>query len=474
MPFPVPHIPIELEPDAPTKVDVKELREELHAIGLTCSDTTLENLARSKDEVLKRIPDGKFQGFQFYHYADKQQIAEHLENNGMLTSLDQVIILDKSLHAEWKPSGTVPMSEDLYAVGQPDHFDYLMEHYLTFPGQKSKQEYKDNETTVKAIKDIFVKIASNISSALVTGLNKPSMEAALAGIISPVSDTATNYDSGLQNRSILLQSGYDSEHHTVEGIGVVNVEYRLQISNYKEKKTQHNDSQLTVTVRAATYSNPKELEDEVNFLKAHFKSRMFVPKDIPAPDSHVTVFDKMPPANNDTFIHSLPLEQTENDIIPVMVLYGPDLQEVGFIDNTESKSSVSYSVSVTSGFSSSFGTKLAAGVKMTADAGIVKAEVSVNIEVSFTEQWNESRTESVTYNVPGGAKAYLYQGYFKCAVLKYNAKTMEYLYDETCTFNSNVIKTTEKPIDGKSVAHYKIVKDNGKKALWELIGGSIG
>ncbi len=474
MPFPISHIPIKLEADTPTKVDIKELREELHAIGLTCSDTTLENLAKSKEEVLKRIPDGEFQGFQFYRGADKQQIAEHLKNDGMLTSLDQVILLDNSLHAEWKPSGTVPMSEMLYAVGQPDHFDYLKEHYLTFPGQASSQDYKNNKTTVEAIKDVFVQIASNISSAIVTGLNKPLMEAALARVLEPVPDTATDYDSELQNRSILLVTGYDKEHQQADGIGVINVQYRLIIKNYKEKKNKHNESTLNVTVRAATYTNPQELEDEVNFLKAHLKSRMFVPMDIPVPDSQVTVYDDLPPANSDTFIHSLPLEQTENDVIPVMVLYGPDLQDVGFIDNTESKSSVSYSVSITSGFSSSFGTKLATGIKMTADAGIVKSEVSVNIEVSFTAQWNESHTETVTYNVPGGAKAYLYQGYFKCAVLKYNAKTMEYLYDETCTFNSNVIKTTEKPIDGNSVAHYEMVKDSGKKALWELIGGSIG
>lgn len=277
----------------------------------------------------------------------------------MLTSLDQVILLDDTLHAEWKPQGSVPMSECLYAVGQPDHFDYLAKNYKTFPGQTSSQEYNNNETTVKAIKDVFVRIASNICSAIVTGLDKPLMEAALARVLDPVPDTATDYDSGVKNRSILLVSGYDKQAQQADGIGVVNVQYRLTIKNYKDKKTQRNDSTLNVTVRAATYTNPQELTDEVNFLKAHLKSRMFVPKDIPVPDSHVTVYDDLPPANSDTFIHSLPLEQTENDIIPVMVLYGPDLQEVGQVDNTESKSSVSYSVSVTSGFSTSVGTKLA-------------------------------------------------------------------------------------------------------------------
>lgn len=472
MPFPITHIPIKLKPDTPTKVDVKELREELHSIGLTCSDTTLENLARSKEDVLKQIPDGEFQGFQFYRNADKQQIAELLKDGGVLTSLDQVVLLDQSLHAEWAPMESVPMSEYLRTVGQPDHFDYLMEHYLTFPGQKSSQEYKDNGTTVKAIKDVFVKIANNISSALVTGLDKPLMEASLARILSPVSDKETNYDSGLQNRSILLVSGYDRKLQQADGIGVVNVEYRLQISDYKKKKTHHNDSLLTVTVRAATYTDPQELEDEVNFLKAHLKSRMFVPKDIPMPDSHITVYDMMPPANSDTFIHSLPLEQTESDIFPVMVMYSPDLQNVGFIDNTESKSEVTYSVSVTCGFSASFGAKIATGVQMTANAGIVKAGMSFSIEVSFSEQWNESRTEQVSYKVPGGARAYLYRGYFKCAVLKYNAKAMEYTYEPPLDFNSNVIKTTENPIVLNSAVIYDMVKAAGPRPLWESLGSA--
>ncbi len=473
MPFPLPHIRLDLTEDTPTKVDVAELRKELHAIGLTCSDTTLENLAKSKAEVLKLIPDGEYQGFQFYRNADSQQIAEHLKNDGVLTSIDQVILQDESLHAEWKPRGTVPMSGELYTVGRPEHFDYLQKNYLTFSGQVSSENYNNNETTVNAIKDIFVRIASNICSAVVTGLDKPLMEASLARILDPVPETATDYDSGLKNRSILLVSGYDKETGEAEGVGVINVEYRLIIKNYKDKKTRRNESSLSVTVRAATYTDPKELEAEINFLKTSFKTLLFVPKGIPVPESRVTVYDELPPANSDTFIHSLPLEQTENDIIPVMVLYGPDLQDVGFIDNTDSKSTVTYSVSVTSGFSASFGTKLATGIKMTADAGIVKSEISVNIEVSFTEQWNESHTETVSYSVPGGAKAYLYQGYFQCAVLKYNARTMEYLYEDTCTFNSNVIKTTENPIDSNAVIRYEQLKATGKKALWETIGGSL-
>ena len=465
MPFPIPQIQLDLTEDTPTKVDVAELREELHAIGLTCSDTTLENLAKSKDEVLKRIPDGEYQGFQFYRNADSQQIAEHLKKGGALTSIDQVILLDEPLHAEWKPRGAVPMSDALYSVGRPEHFDYLQKNYLTFPGQVSSENYSNNETTVKAIKEIFVRIASNISSAVVTGLDKPLIEAALARILDLVPETVTDYDSGFKNRSILLVSGYDKTKGTAEGIGVINVEYHLIIKNYKEKKTQHNESSLSVTVRAATYDDPEELKAEILYLKTHFKGNMFIPNDIPVPESKVTVYDDLPPANSDTFIHSLPLEQTENDIIPVMVLFGPDLQDVGFIDNTDSKSTVTYSVSIISGFSASFGTKLA--------AGIVKSEISVNIEVSFTEQWNESHTETVSYSVPGGAKAYLYQGYFKCAVLKYNARTMEYLYEDTCTFNSNVIKTTENPIDSNAAVRYEQLKVTEEKALWEKIGGFL-
>lgn len=474
MPFPITHIPIKLKPDTPTKVDVKELRDELHSIGLNCSDTALEKLAKYKDEVLDRFPDGSFQGFQFFSNADRQQIAELVKDGGVITSLDQVILLDPSLHAQWKVADNTPMSEYLYAIGQPKHFDFLMEKYTKFPGQKSNSEYKDNDTTARAVKDIFVKIASNISSALVSGLDKPSMEAMLARIISPVPDTAEDYDTGLQNRSLKLVSGYDEKNHEVKGIGVVNVEYRLTIRNYKEKKSHHNESTLSVTVRAATYTEPQELEDEVKYLQTYFKDHMFVPDGIPVPDSHITVYDGKPPANSDTFIHSLPLEQTENDIFPVMVMYSPNLENVGHVDNTNSKAEVTYSESVTCGFSATFGTKIGAGVQMTADAGIVKAGVSFNIEVSFSAQWNESHTEQVSYKVPGGASAYLYRGYFRCAVLKYNALTMEYTYDPPIQFNSNVFKTTEDPIDLNSDVIYGMaLKAEGPKPLWESLGGSL-
>lgn len=473
MPFPITRIPIKLKPDTPTKVDVKELRDELHSIGLTCSDTALEKLARYKDEVLDRFPDGSFQGFQFFSNADKQQIAGIVKDGGVITSLDQVILLDPSLHAEWQVVENTPMSEYLYAIGQPKHFDFLMEKYTKFPGQQTYQEYKNNDTTAKAVKDIFVKIASNISSTLVSGLDRPSLEASLARIISPVPDTATDYDTGLQNRSLKLISGYDEKNHEVEGIGVVNVEYRLTIKDYKDKKTRRNESSLSVNVRAATYTSRWELEDEVKFLETYFKNHMFVPDGIPVPDIRLTVYDRKPPANSDTFIHSLPLEQTENDVFPVMVMYSPDLENVGCIDNTQSRTEVTYSESVTCGFSASFGTKIGMGVQMTADAGIVKAGVSFNIEVSFSAQWNESRTEQVSYKVPGGAKSFLYRGYFKCAVLKYNASTMEYTYEPPLNFKSNVFKTTEEPIKPDSAVIYEMLKATGPKPLWESLGSSL-
>ena len=179
------------------------MRKELNAIGLICAETTLVRLEKSKNEVLSRIPNGQFQGFQFYHTADREQVARLAQGGKPLMSLDQVILADSTLHAEWKVRSSVPYSADLYAVGQPNHFDYLKDNYLTFSGQKSSQTYKDEKTTAEAIKNVFVEIANNISSALVSGLDKPLMEAALANVLRPVPEEVVDYDSGLQNRSIV-------------------------------------------------------------------------------------------------------------------------------------------------------------------------------------------------------------------------------------------------------------------------------
>ena len=157
-----------------------------------------------------------------------------------------------------------------------------------------------------------------------------------------------------------------------------------------------------------------------------------------------------------------------------MVVYAPDLENIGCIDNTGSDGQAQYSKTITSGFTFTAGQKISGGFKYGAGALFSKAEFNINFEISFTEQWNSSQSETVTFTVPKDSKAFLYQGYLRSAVLEFNTKTFQYSYKDQGRFLSNIIKTTPKPIDTKPV---KLISERVSQKmelmeelpLWETI-----
>ena len=448
-PIPIKKIPIDLTKDTPSKVTAEELKGELNAIGLRCKETRIEKLEKYIEETVSTFADGNTQGFGIFKY-NSPEVAEFYEKGYTVKSISELAPLTETIHSNWKPTDTAPYMTDLVAVANPKHFDYLLANYTGFAGKKSSEQYTKNNTTVDAIKEQFTKIALNISSTLVNDLDKDQMEAVFNKTIAPVDPSNENYDSGTQNRNILLVKGYNESKKECDAIGVINVEYRLQISDYKEKKDKHKTYTLDVTVRTSLYTDTSKLEAEVTYLQNIFKNTMFFDSAIPF-NPEVKIYDALPPEIKDTFIHSLPLEQTKNNIISCMVLYAPDLENIGCIDNRNSEGQAQYSKTITSGFTFTFGQKISAGLKYSAGTLLTKAEFSASIEISFTEQWNKSQSETITFSVPKNAVAYLYQGYLQCAVLEFNTDTFKYSYKETGRFLSNIIKTTPKPIDTKPI-----------------------
>ncbi len=446
MPIPVFKIPIDLTKDTPSKVTPEELKKELNDIGLRCGETRVEKLEQYIKETLDQFPDGKVQGFGIYEYQPPS--AEEFFEKGFTTkSLSDLAVSIDELHSNWKPDDAVPYMTKLAIIGVPEHFDCLKEKYTGFAGCKQSQTYNENDTTVNAVKSQFTRIATSISSTLIDELDKNQMEAVFSKIIAPVDPGSANYDSGLQNRNIYLVKGYTE--HECEAIGIINVEYQLKIDDYKDKKTLHKSYHLDVTVRTSLYNDLNPLYAEVEFIKSIFKNAMFFSKFSIPLDVDVKIYDALPPACEDTFIHSLPLEQTQNEIISTMVVYAPDLENIGCIDNTSSDGQAQYSKTITSGFTFTAGQKISGGFKYGAGALFTKAEFNINFEISFTEQWNSSQSETVTFTVPKDSKAYLYQGYLRSAVLEFNTKTFQYSYKDQGRFLSNIIKTTPKPIDTK-------------------------
>lgn len=467
---PVFKIPIDLTKDVPSKATTEELKKELNDIGLCCAETRDEKLEQYIKETLDKFPEGEIQGFGIYEYQPPS--AEEFFERGVTTkSFLEIAAPIEGLHSNWKPNDANPYTIDLTTIGTPEHFDYLMDKYSGFAGRKQSQTYNENDTTVNAIKSQFTKIATCISSTLVDDLDKEQMEAVFSRIIATEDPGSANYDSGLQNRIIYIVKGY--KDHECEAIGVINVAYQLKIEDFKEKKTRHKSYHLNVTVRTSLYTDLNVLNAEIIFIKTNFKKAMFFSKYSIPLLVEIKIYEALPPACKDTFIHSLPLEQTQNDIISTMVVYAPDFENIGCIDNTGSEGQAQYSKTITSGFTFTAGQKISSGLNFSAGSLISKAEFSINLEISFTEQWNSSQSETVTFTVPKNSKAFLYQGYLQAAVLEYNTKTFHYSYKKQGRFLSNIIKTTPKPIDTKPA---KLISEKVSQnmepeelPLWEII-----
>ncbi len=468
-PIPLSTIPIQLKKDTPSKVTPEALQKELNAIGLTCQHTTVENLKKYIDETVSRFPSGNIQGYGVFQY-DIKSMQQRAMSGKPVYDLSEIVKPLTNIHSNWQPSGTSDYSDLLSTVGYPDNFDLLLANYKGFAGQKSSNTYQANDSTVEAIKAQFVKIADNISSVLVSDIDHEDLQPMFVNIIRPESEQSTDYDNTV-NRNIYLIKGVSPDHRSCEGIGVLNVLYRLRIKNYKEKKSRHQSYQLDVTVRASLYEGErglKELKSEVDFVKSCFKRSLFMSGGIPL-TAEVTVYDSLPEPSRDVYIHSLPLQQTNNDYLNAIVFYEPDLEGIGCMDNTGSDAQAQYSKTITSGFSFTLSEKICVGAKFCADVLLAKAEFNINLEISFTEQWNSTQSETISFTVPKNSKAYLYRGNLSCALMKYDIKKQTYSYTEKGRFLTNVIKTSPEPILGKPVMITKKEQhtENGLLPFWE-------
>lgn len=129
-----------------------------------------------------------------------------------------------------------------------------------------------------------------------------------------------------------------------------------------------------------------------------------------------------------------------------MVFYSSDLQKVGFIDNTLSEAETTYSKSLTSGFMTQTTVGISAEVNFEISAQVCKVGAKFGFNVSMTDQWSKSQTEAISFHIPAGKRAFLYQVTLLCARLRLDAKTGKYSYVEYGKFLTDAYKTSEKPL----------------------------
>lgn len=172
--------------------------------------------------------------------------------------------------ASWHISDETPYMAQLSMIGYPEHFDFLKEHYLGFVGQSSSETQVYADSSTNKIHDVFVSLALNQACSLVEKLDIEEARALFAGFVKYSIQPAESYDTGLQNRNIYLIKGASASE--CDAIGVLNVEWRLKVDSYMDKKKMKYQFALNVTVRTALYSDIDELQLEWNYFKDNFRN----------------------------------------------------------------------------------------------------------------------------------------------------------------------------------------------------------
>lgn len=139
------------------------------------------------------------------------------------------------------------------------------------------------------------------------------------------------------------------------------------------------------------------------------------------------IFLTKPPENEDTFRKSMFLEPTAK-YIDAVVLYHTDMKLLHCLDNTKSTASTTYTQSVTKGFTYSMSQNIMAGMEFETNFLFEKNKIKIQLSLTFSESWNTTTTETVSFTVNGGERAYLYQGTVRSAILRYDAEKMTFHY----------------------------------------------
>jgi hypothetical protein len=437
--------------DGPTRLTASSLQAQLNSIGLKCPDTDVPILANDIAQVQVQIPDpaNGVEAWGIYQRSSSNRtplaLAKSLGQFKTATGLVGTAV------GNWVPDASGGgYATQLEFMQFPTHFEWLKNNRsTTFIGQGPRTVSQIGaNATVDAIKATFVQIGISVSSVLVTGLNQRAFEAALSNAIAPMNDAnAPNYDNA-DSTVLFLVDGYDGQG-AANGIGCVTVDWHLQITDYLQKPKNApgagtHDWALTLSAWSFLYTDPDHFNADYVAVQSAFKTSAFF--SFP-PKPQLTVFPSLPPGNTDTFQKSLPVKATKGEAT-VLVLYAPDLQEIGSVDNRKGKGTATYSKSVTRGFTFTASQTVTTDASFEVNILVVKATFSVGFSLTFTEEWSTETTETISLEVPAGEVSFLYQGVLMASVLVFDANSNSYTYLEQARCLTPILVTSETPLIG--------------------------
>jgi len=170
---------------------------------------------------------------------------------------------------------------------------------------------------------------------------------------------------------------------------------------------------------------------------------------IPIGDTKVKVYDILPAPTSEVYDNAIPLSNSTDKVIARLVLYAPNLISVGSLDNLNADAETTFSKSLTNGFNFTTSQKLTVGAEFSVGVVFAKAGLKTSFELSFSEAWNNSETQTTTFKAPAGSLVYLYQGIMRHRIILYYPETLTYKWgNELGTLDTNIIKTSNVPIIG--------------------------
>lgn len=362
---------------------------------------------------------------------------------------------DEDLNGEWMPSDDEQgYRNELFTIQSPFNFWYLEKIFSSdFAGVHNHKENTRKVATVDAVKTFFVEIGKELAAFNVKGVDKVSLAPILCKALGVnESSLDKDYEEGaeqnLKSRVIFLVENYNPKTEEADAIGVFTVDWYLKIKNYKEKKKSvKHDATLVMDSRAALYSNLDFMWRDYYRVANHRKSLLFAAEGaIPLRQEKLKVFDTRPPACHETFLHGRPVMCVSPEYLDTIILHSGDIHLLYAMDNSESAASSTFVKSVTEGFTFSFQQTLSSELSFEAGCDIVKAGFKMSITVSFTEQWNKTVTETMSFTVPAGERAFAYQAYICSSILRYTPSDKSYRYVDHAKFLTPSLKTLKTPV----------------------------